>query len=131
MTMANAAMSDALWVGVMVWSQMADAIKPNAKPATPVTRAPTKAAIKKMTRSSGTGMPMWFVRSGWGSGRWRRRQRSAMLLLGGITAPTIESSEERGGSLELSEIVPVHARVAERRREQASRLRCQVQLPGI
>jgi hypothetical protein len=54
MMIANAAMNAALWAGVMLpWSQIAEAIKPNANPATPATKAPTKHATKNMSRSIG------------------------------------------------------------------------------
>ena len=56
MMMANAAISAALWAGAMAWSQIADAMSPNAKPATPATRAPVKQALTKMMISSGAAL---------------------------------------------------------------------------
>src|SRR5262245_15212336 len=52
-------------------------------------------------------------------------------LLGGVAAPAVEGIVERHGRLQLGEIVAVHARVAERGREQTGRLRRQIESRGI
>src|SRR5262249_19748643 len=56
---------------------------------------------------------------------------SGMGLVYGVAAPAIERVVEGHGGLELGEIVPIHPRVPERCRQQAGRLRRQLELPGI
>jgi hypothetical protein len=56
MMMANAAISAGLCAGAMAWSQMADAMSPNAKPATPATKAPVKQALTKTISSAGAAL---------------------------------------------------------------------------
>ena len=61
----------------------------------------------------------------------RRRRRPVMGFADRIARPTIESIVEREARIELHEIVLVHARQAERCREQAGGLRRKIETCGI
>src|SRR5262249_13444505 len=56
---------------------------------------------------------------------------SGVRLVYCVSAPAIECVVERHGGFELGEIVPIHARIAERCREQTGRLRRELELSGI
>src|SRR5260370_10669935 len=73
--------------------------------------------------------------------RWMstRRYRSLLFLFGGpvmgfagrIAAPAIERIVQRDPGLELFEIVVIHPRQSERRREQPRRFRTEIKPPGV
>src|SRR5260221_11158565 len=115
---------------------MLAATMPKASPARPVTKAATNVPPRNIASSNDRMSAMLICPDarifGLKGAQTRCAARtSAVRLVDCVPAPAIEGVVKPHRGLELGEIIPVHARISERRGQQAGRMGRKVEPSGI